>query len=219
MPCFIYLKDKPTAGVFSSLLGFVSAVAVLMFLLAVRSQALLQAQNKSMFSSVLWSGGFTAWCVSPDSICSLPSAPSSKLMAHPFCIHSLVEVENKDEVALPWSEGEPGRGESSPSYHQLPSPPATQGMQGMSTGSVCSVCDVATVLRSNSCRMGKGTFNKTPAIYHTVYLRSWVAIGVITLMKLERCHAAVVFIFVWPLFITLLLLGPLLYFPVGAKHS
>lgn len=207
MPCFTYLKDKPTAGVFSSLLAFVSAVAVLMFLLAVRSQALLQAQNKSMFSSVLWSGGFTAWCVC--CICSLPSASSSKLMAHPFCTHSLVKVEYKDEVVLPWSEG----------FHQLPSPPAAQGMQGMSTGSVCSVCDVAAVLRSNSCRMGKGTFNKTPTIYRTVYLRSWVDIKVITLMKLERCHAAVVFIFVWPLFITLLLLGPLLYFPVGAKHS
>lgn len=109
-----------------------------MFLLAVRSHALLQAENKGMFSSVLWSGGCIAWCVSPDSICSLPSTPSSILiMACPFCTHRLIKVECRDEVALPWSEGEPGRGESS--YHQLPSPPAAQGMQGMSTSSVCSV--------------------------------------------------------------------------------
>lgn len=111
-------------------------------------------------------------------------------------------------------------GEShAPSYHQLPSPSAAQGMQGMYTSSVCSAVMLLTDLRSSSCGMMKGTFNKTPAIYHKLFLRSWVATGVITLMELERCHAAVVFIFVWPLFVTLLLLGPLLYFPVGAKHS
>lgn len=110
LPCFPYLKDKPIAEVFSNLLIFVSAVAVLMFLLAVRSQVLLQAKTKSVFSSVLWSGGFIAWCVSPGSICSLPSAPRSILMACPFCTQRLIKIEYRDEVALPWSEGEPGRG-------------------------------------------------------------------------------------------------------------
>lgn len=217
MSCFTYLKDKPIAGVFSNLLAFLSTVVVLVFLLAVRSQAPLQAKNKSMFSSALWSEGFIAWCVSPGSICSVLSSPSSILMACPFCTHRLIKVEYRDEVALPWSEGEPGRGES---YSKLSSQPSCCTRNARDVYKQCMhCCDVATVLRSNSGRMVKGTFNKTPTIYHTLFFRSWVATGVITLMELERCHAAVVFIFVWPLFITLLLLGPLLYFPVGAKHS
>lgn len=206
--------------IFSNLLAFVPAVGVLMFLLAVRSQALAfcNQKKKSVFSSVLWSRGFTAWCVSPDSICSLPSTLSSILMACPFCTHRLVKVEYRDEVALPWSEGEPGRGESCSRLSSASQPSCSRNAGGVYKPSV-QCCDVATVLRSNSCGMVKGTFNKTPTIYHVVFLRSWVATGVITLMELERYHAAVVFITVWPLFIALLLLGPLLCFPLGAKHS
>lgn len=139
-------------------------------------------------------------------------------MACPFCTHRLVKVEYRDEVALPWSEGEPGRGESCSRLSSASQPSCSRNAGGVYKQSV-QCCDVAAVLRSNSCGMVKGTFNKTPTIYHVVFLRSWVATGVITLMELERYHAAVVFITVWPLFITLLLLGPLLCFPLGAKHS
>lgn len=137
----------------------------------------------------------------------------------PFCTLRLIRVEYRDEVALPWSEGEPGRGESCSKLSSASQPSYCSRNAGDVYEQCVQCCDVATVLRSNSCRVVKGTFNKTPTIYHTLFLRSWVATGVITLMELERCHAAIVFIFVWPLFITLLLLGPLLCFPVGAKHS
>lgn len=157
---------------------------------------------------------------------------SPQLYAHTMSIlHSQIDRSWKlwyrDEVFLPWLEGEPSRVHEGGVMLQVLvsfSKPAAQGTRGTSTSRVSAQCaqcgDVATTLGSSSCGWWKALFiKKQPfaACFFEELGCHWGnhsnGTGKVS------CYSCFHIYVVASLAIILLLLGPLLYFPIGAKHS